>query len=73
MAIFVAALSGAIAAPADQDAGTVAAPAACLHGSYACSTHWAGLCEDYCRCHGGFSHMSGGGCSLFSKRCCCNR
>ncbi|KAF9122326.1 hypothetical protein BG015_005580, partial [Linnemannia schmuckeri] len=37
----------------------------CYHAS-SCSTHWSGLCEDYCG-HRGFSHMTGSGCGWFSK------
>ncbi|PFH58626.1 hypothetical protein XA68_13443 [Ophiocordyceps unilateralis] len=43
----------------------------CFHPS-SCSVSWAGKCEDYCG-RRGFSHMTGDGCGLFRKKCCCIR
>lgn len=61
-----------LAAPAPAEAGTaVIASGSCYHAS-SCSTHWSGLCEDYCGSYG-FSHMSGDNCSIFKKKCCCSR
>ncbi|KAK3367810.1 hypothetical protein B0H63DRAFT_86445 [Podospora didyma] len=67
--IITALIAGVLAAPADQVEER--APAACYHPS-SCSTHWSGLCEDYCGSRG-FSHMTGSGCGLLSKKCCCDR
>lgn len=70
--LVVAIATGAFAAPSDPSAQGVEARADnCFHPS-SCSASWAGKCEDYCG-RRGFSHMSGDGCGIFKKKCCCIR
>jgi len=74
LTVVLALATSAFAAPPAEvaDGGDVQIQETCYHAS-SCSTHWSGLCEDYCG-HRGFSHMTGSGCSgWFSKKCCCNR
>lgn len=70
----LAAAAGVLSHPAEQPSNPddMQTMATCYHPS-SCSTHWAGLCEDYCKGHGGFSHMTDDGCGIFQKKCCCNR
>lgn len=57
----------AIAAP---DTETIPVADNCYYPSK-CDDDWAGKCEDYCKEHDGFSHMSSDGCGWFEKKCCC--
>ncbi|KAK3990700.1 hypothetical protein QBC44DRAFT_368668 [Cladorrhinum sp. PSN332] len=65
---FITALAAGVFAAPSED---IEPRAACINKS-ACSTAWGGLCEGYCGQYGRyFSHMTGTGCSVFSKACCC--